>query len=159
MTRDFQKCGMCDQQSFRSACAYAQSDQSLCWSLKYSMTVKLLTEHHLEFLSLKEGCTGSSESTLVKMSNCWKSHTAAHFISVFTVCHSIWLQVSRMKKVNWPLVKSACQIINFLNFQPKRMLWVLKRTVSMRLSFWAPKSYVQNYAQTFHLSKPMVKRN
>ena len=29
------------------------------------MIVKLLTEHHLEFLSLKGGCTGSSESTLV----------------------------------------------------------------------------------------------
>ena len=27
----------------------------------------LLTEHHLEFLSLKGGCTCSSESTLVKM--------------------------------------------------------------------------------------------
>ena len=38
------------------------------------MIFKLLTEHHLEFLSLKEGCRGSSESTLVKMSNCWKSH-------------------------------------------------------------------------------------
>ena len=32
------------------------------------MIVKLLTEHHLEFLSLKGGCRGSSESTLVKMS-------------------------------------------------------------------------------------------
>ena len=42
------------------------------------MIVKLLTEHHLEFLNLEEGCRGSSESTLVKMSNCWKSHTAAH---------------------------------------------------------------------------------
>ena len=42
------------------------------------MIVKLLTEHHLEFLSLKGGCRGSSESTLVKMSNCWKSHAAAH---------------------------------------------------------------------------------
>ena len=42
------------------------------------MIVKLLTEHHLEFLSLKEGCGGYSESTLVKMSNCWKSHAAAH---------------------------------------------------------------------------------
>ena len=30
------------------------------------MSVKLLTEHHLEFVSLKRGCTGSSESTLVK---------------------------------------------------------------------------------------------
>ena len=39
--------------------------------------VKLLTEHHFEFLNLKEGCRCSSESTLVKMSNCWKSHAAA----------------------------------------------------------------------------------
>ena len=30
------------------------------------MIVKLLTEHHLEFLSLKGGCRGSSESTHVK---------------------------------------------------------------------------------------------
>ena len=44
------------------------------------MIVKLLTERHLEFLSLKGGCTGSSESTLVKMSNCWKSHALAHFV-------------------------------------------------------------------------------
>ena len=35
------------------------------------MSVKLLTEHHLEFLSLKGGCRGSSESTLVKMPRCW----------------------------------------------------------------------------------------
>ena len=36
--------------------------------------VKLLTEHHLEFLSLKGGCTGSSKSTHFKMPHCWKSH-------------------------------------------------------------------------------------
>ena len=42
------------------------------------MSVKLRTEHHLEFLGLTGGLTGSSESTLVKMSNCWKSHDAAH---------------------------------------------------------------------------------
>ena len=41
------------------------------------MSVKLLTEHHLELLSLKGGCTGSSESTLVKMPHCLKSHVAA----------------------------------------------------------------------------------
>ena len=34
------------------------------------MSVKLLTEHRLEFVSLKGGCTGSSESTLVKMPHC-----------------------------------------------------------------------------------------
>ena len=44
------------------------------------MIVKLLAENHLEFLSLKGGCRGSSESTLGKMSNCWKSHALAHII-------------------------------------------------------------------------------
>ena len=52
------------------------------------MIVKLLTEHHLEFLCLKGGCRGSSESTLVKMSNCWKSHAAAH-ICLFPLCVSL----------------------------------------------------------------------
>ena len=41
------------------------------------MSVKLLTEHHLEFQSLKRSSTDSSESTLVTMSYCWKSHVAA----------------------------------------------------------------------------------
>ena len=67
---DFQQIGMCEQQSLRPACTYVQSGQRLCLSLEYFMIVKLLTEHHLEFLSLKGGCRGTSESTLVKMSNC-----------------------------------------------------------------------------------------
>ena len=33
------------------------------------------------FLSLKGGCRGSSESTLVKMPHCWKSHVAAQIVS------------------------------------------------------------------------------
>ena len=41
------------------------------------MIVKLLIEHHLGFLSLTGGCRGLFESTLVKMSNCWKSHALA----------------------------------------------------------------------------------
>ena len=41
------------------------------------MIIKLLTETHLEILRLKGGCTGLSESTLVKMPHCWKSHVAA----------------------------------------------------------------------------------
>ena len=65
----FQQFGMCNQQSLRSAFAYA---------LEYSMSVELLTKHHLEFLSIKGGCTGSSESTLVKMPHCWKLHVATH---------------------------------------------------------------------------------
>ena len=63
------------------------------------MNAKLLTEHHLEFLflsfswywfdqiliitpefpSLKGGCTGLYEATLVKMPHCWKAHATAQF--------------------------------------------------------------------------------
>ena len=48
------------------------------------MIVNLLTEYRLEFLYLKEGCRGSSESTSVKMSNCWKSHAVA-FIVIYSM--------------------------------------------------------------------------
>ena len=47
------------------------------------MSVTLLTEHHLEFLSLKGGCTGSSEFQLVKMPHCWKSYVTAHVCIFF----------------------------------------------------------------------------
>ena len=65
------------------------------------MIVKLLTEHHLEFLSLKEGCRGSSESTLVKMSNCWKSNAAAHIIPswLLLVMFIVFLLLSHV--VSW----------------------------------------------------------
>ena len=67
------------------------------------MTVKLLSEHHLEFLSLKGGGRGSSESTLVKMSNCWKSHAAAHILC---------------KVSNEPLHSMMCKIPQFSNHFP-----------------------------------------
>ena len=54
------------------------SDQPV---LEYFFNVMLLAEHRLEFLSLEEGCTGSSESRLVKMSFVWKSHVAAQIFS------------------------------------------------------------------------------
>ena len=46
------------------------------------MSVKLLTEQHLEFLILKGDCTGCSESTLVKMPHCWKSHAQMTFTNL-----------------------------------------------------------------------------
>ena len=51
------------------------------WSLNNSMSVKLLNIYRLEYLSLKGGCTGSSESTLVRMPHCWKSHVI--FIEIY----------------------------------------------------------------------------
>ena len=52
---------------------------------------ELLVEHHLEFLSLKGGCTGSSESTLVKMPHCWKTHVTAQFNFVMSIVFHIIL--------------------------------------------------------------------
>ena len=52
------------------------------------MIVKLLTEHRLEFLSLKEGYRDSSESKNVKMPHCWKSHALAQLfkcVYVFSI--------------------------------------------------------------------------
>ena len=46
------------------------------------MTVKLLTEHHLEIISLKGEFTCSSESTLVKIPHCRKSRVTAHIFCV-----------------------------------------------------------------------------
>ena len=69
---------MCDEQRLRQACTDAQSDQKLRKSFECSMTVKPLPEHYLEFLRLKGGCRGPSESILVEIPHSWKSHVAAH---------------------------------------------------------------------------------
>ena len=60
------------------------------------MTVKLLTEHRLEFLSLKGGCKGWSESTLVKMSHRWKSHAAAQIFLFVGLEEEEWLSERMM---------------------------------------------------------------
>ena len=41
------------------------------------MTVELLSEQHLELLSLKGCCIGSSSSIHANMHHCWKSHVSA----------------------------------------------------------------------------------
>ena len=67
---------MYDQQRLRPVCAHA---------LDYSITIKLLTEHHLEFLSLKGGYTGSSES----INSCQN----ATFLEI--TCHGSYVVVQR----------------------------------------------------------------
>ena len=61
--------------------------------LNASMRVMLLTEHHLEFISLKGGFTGSSESTLVKITHCWKLHVAAQIKILIVSNRNIRLRV------------------------------------------------------------------
>ena len=80
--------------------AKAQTSLRICadWSehllVAWIFYVKLLTKHYLEFLSLKGGCTGSSESTLVKMSHCWKSHVTAQ------INHHRALRLWDLKNIN-----------------------------------------------------------
>ena len=68
------------------------------------MSVKLQTKHLLEFLSLTGCFTGSYESTLVKMSNCWKSHAAALIISVTANINEMALlsTSSYTQYIDWP---------------------------------------------------------
>ena len=101
MTWDFQQCGRCDQRRLRPACAYAQSDQSLCLSFEYCMSVKLLAEHHLEFLSIKGGGTASSESTLVNMLDYEAVYGEVHHTGDF--CRHIFSDSQYPKLLN-----SAC---------------------------------------------------
>ena len=59
------------------------------------MSVKLLTEYHLEFRSLKGGCACSPESTLVKMSHCWKSRVTAQLFSLrLNLFHTLHVQAA-----------------------------------------------------------------
>ena len=69
----------------------------------------LLTDHHLEFLSLEGGCTGSSESTLVKLSHCWKSHVTAHLISSGTK----YTQQTISCSGNWSIYKGIMRFVLF----------------------------------------------
>ena len=62
------------------------------------MIVKLLTDYHLEFLSLKGGCRGLSESTHVKMPHYWKSHVTAHVIPCLECIAAIHTTVQSLYK-------------------------------------------------------------
>ena len=67
------------------------------------MIAKLLTEHHLQFLScLKGGCRGSCESTHVKMPHFWKFHAL--------------VQLDLLELVGTVSPKSACLLRLFFGY-------------------------------------------
>ena len=69
-----------------------------------------MAEHHLEFLSLKGGCTGWSESTLVKIPHCWKSRVAAQLLKrniISTSCSSLYWTQRGSYKV-WKINMGVC---------------------------------------------------
>ena len=63
------------------------------------MNIKLLTEHHLEILSLKGDCTGLSGAIHVKMSHCWTSHVAAQFCSMTILFICKYIQDSKIQNL------------------------------------------------------------
>ena len=81
-------------------------------------------EHRFEFLSLKGGCTGSSESTLVKMPPCWKSYVMALFISNMYCCREIIASSHLLRRViilfsmlvNFACFLSSADFFSNLNF-------------------------------------------
>ena len=138
VTWDFQQCSMCDEQRLRPAFAYAQSDQSLCSSLEYSMNIKLLTEHHFEFLSLKGGCTGLSESIHVKIPHCWKSHVAAQCCLLSCTCELrfLWFGDAVLLKTNiWKFLSGI--IYNSIFQVPFRHFHsILQSKVDLNWNHW-----------------------
>ena len=68
------------------------------------MTVKLLTEHYLQFLSLKRDCKDYTEPTLVKMPHCWKSHVAAHMLLFH---HNIIVREPAIGLIKWLRLKGS----------------------------------------------------
>ena len=90
------------------------------------MIVKLLTEHLLEFLGLKGGCRGSSESTLVKMPHCLKSHATAQ-LSLFhqhQCLHPYHGHALRKNGNTWRIESVACKAMLFIHVTENRMRWL-----------------------------------
>ena len=72
-----------------------------------------MNEQHLEFLSLNGGCTGSYESTLVKMPQCWHSHVAAHMYVDRTLNEDYahdFDEPKRLVTMASELIKTLCKI-------------------------------------------------
>ena len=88
------------------------------------MSVKLLTEHHLEFLSLKGDCTGSSESRLVKIPHCWKSHVTAHmFVNlIYYMYYTCFLSVCFRYTADVDKTMTVLKIVD-VDGNPFGMLW------------------------------------
>ena len=105
------------------------------------MNAKLLTEHHLEFLSLKVGFIFSSKSTLVKMPHCWKS---------LVVAHLEFLSLKRAAQVGLSLHLSKCYTVG-----NHMLLLILHRTLGLVLVLLC--GYWFHFYTEFHRLAPVLK--
>ena len=92
--------------------------------LEYSSTVMLLTEYHLQFLSL----TARLSLHLIKMPHSWKSHVTAHMIMQF---FAYWYNcVSRKRLDTQKQTSFLTDEYVLLLLMTEHKLWILVRNVS-----------------------------
>ena len=103
------------------------------------MTVKLLTEHHLEFLSLKGGFICSSE---YKMPYCWKSHVTAQLclqVTMYTNGRFLPSLQTLQKSADQDLHYLLCSLFYVARFSD---VWVnyihLLKVVLLKIKKYAP---------------------
>ena len=101
------------------------------------MVVKLLTENYLEFLSLIEGCTGSSEPTLAKLPHCWKSHATAHNI---LVCDGSYLHKRAGVDMIFSRIVICCRCS-------------IHQNISVLMHFYVPVKNFQSYPDKLPFSR------
>ena len=89
------------------------------------MIVKLLTERHLEFLSLKGGCRDSSESTHVKMPHCWKSRASAYYLVLFFITGTVTVRLSKRKTETIMSASSSRGLIPKAKIKTIKMTFVI----------------------------------
>ena len=108
------------------------------------MNVKLLIKQHIEFLSLKGGCTGSSESIYIKMPNCWKSHATAHIynswgpcicedilVRMFFLCFIFQAYAAEFRQLAPIISKFISFLHQFVTYSSQRATNILKNHVEL----------------------------
>ena len=127
-------------------------------SLNILTTVMLLTEQHLEFLSLTRDCIGLSESIYVKMPHCWKSHVTAHFFLWRTQQSLNLFGINPLSAIFLPqnveiLFKINLQIVPHLQLDRWRIeLWAIGL---FHFEILSQCSLFHSTAETFEISHPL----
>ena len=126
------------------------------------MIDQLLTEHHLECLSLKGGCRGSSEYTHVKLPHCWKSHALAQFYSFYLLQtryhHGIKHQTFEHNVCNIGLEHKQTRFLPFFFFLTYKYFYICLQLCFFFLNLFLSGiiSVCQTVWMTFNLGGPDI---
>ena len=143
----------CKQQRCRTACATAQADQRLCYSLSGKYSIQPCSMQNFNILASLCSCAGWFEPHLVIKPEDWFSYVEAQLSTKQTLLalsyHLIENHVRRKSVCNCNLTHRSSWT-NFFSVKlwifsyPSILASVLgaKRTVSLRRIFWVPTTYV-----------------